>query len=63
VDTDAKLMVLLNWYHKPDGRNLSGNYNKSKKRALDKQIQKHIQEAVLLKEKYFLNKENYELYS
>jgi hypothetical protein len=48
-------MIILNWYYKPDGRNNSDNYNKSKKNKLDKIISEKIQEALKMKENYFLN--------
>jgi len=38
IDKDNDFMIILNWYYKPDGRNSSDNYNKSKKNKLDKKI-------------------------
>lgn len=63
VDKEWWYMVLLNWYYKPDWRSNSDNYNKSKKKKLDREIEQYINEAELLKENYFLNKWNYELFS
>lgn len=55
IDKDNDFMIILNWYYKPDGRNSSDNYNKSKKNKLDKIIAEKIQEALKMKENYFLN--------
>ncbi|MDP2090356.1 MAG: hypothetical protein Q8K30_02055 [Candidatus Gracilibacteria bacterium] len=63
LDAQNDFMVILNWYNKPDGRNESGGYNKSKKKKLDQQIQMYIREALELREKYLLNKGNYELFN
>jgi len=62
IDKDNDFMIILNWYYKPDGRNSSDNYNKSKKNKLDKIIAEKIQEALKMKENYFLNIWKYELY-
>jgi hypothetical protein len=63
IDREQDYMVILNWYNKPDGRSWSNNYNKAKKRKLDKMIEAKIEEAFKLKENYFLNIWNYELYN
>lgn len=63
LDAQNDFMVILNWYNKPDWRNESWWYNKSKKKKLDQQIQMYIREALELREKYLLNKWNYELFN
>lgn len=63
IDSDCDYMVILNWYWKPDGRNSSDHYNKSKKKRLDKNIKLKIQEALNIKRNYFLNIWNYELFN
>jgi len=62
LDKKKWFMVILNWYYKPDWRKQSDNYNKSKKKKLDKIIKIHIDTALQLKEKYFLNLWTYEFY-
>jgi len=62
LDNEKWFMIILNWYYKPDWRKQSDNYNKSKKKKLDKTIKIHIDTALQLKEKYFLNIWTYELY-
>ena len=61
VDTGKDYMVIINWYHKPDWRSWADNYNKSKKKKLDTLIDLKIQEALKIKQNYFLNIWNYEL--
>lgn len=60
---DKNYMVILNWYIKPDWRNCNDNYNKSKKKKLDQQIQFYISEALEMKKNYFNNKQDYELFN
>jgi hypothetical protein len=63
VDLVNNFMVIVNWYYKPDWRNESNSYNKSKKKSLDKEIRFYIDQALELKKQYFLNKWNYELFN
>ncbi len=63
VDFERDFMIILNWYTKPDWRSSSNNYNKSKKKKLEQYIQKQKKEAMYLKEQYFFNKWNYELFN
>lgn len=62
IDKDNDFMIILNRYYKPDWRNSSDFYNKSKKNKLDKIISEKIEEALKMKKDYFLNIWNYELY-
>ena len=63
VDLKNNYMVLLNWYTKPDWKNNSNNYNKSKKKKIDKIIEESIKEAELLQKNYYLNIWNYDFYN
>jgi len=57
VDKWKDLLIILNWYSKPS------LYEKSKKKKIEKIINNTINEALILKEQYFLNKWNYESYT
>ncbi len=63
VDINADCMVILNWYTKPDWRSGSNNYNKSKKKKIDKMIELSIKEAVSLQKDYYLNIWDYEFHT
>jgi len=57
VDREKQKMVLLNTTIKPDGRKFASHYDGKK---IEKEIREDIQEALSLKEKYYLSQNDYE---